>query len=281
MATSRRRPPPRRQGASKPKGGIVPIALGAVAVIAIYVFFQDDGGSGGGSSSSNQALRDIPAPSLASYASWGAAAQDDDSDAAPVLEASLLRTNYYVVYDGSGSMGESRCSGDLTKEQAAKQALEAFAAAVPADANLGLLAFDSAGVTERVPLGIDNREDFNAALQRVRSDSETPLGQAIGLAYQRLLDQAQRQLGYGEYNLVVVTDGEASDINTMNTNVRNILSGTPITIHTIGFCIDESHALNLPEHTFYRSAMAPEELLTGLEAVLAESPDFQVTDFES
>ncbi|MGF1623361.1 MAG: hypothetical protein ACFCVH_00645, partial [Alphaproteobacteria bacterium] len=81
--------------------------------------------------------------------------------------------------------------------------------------------------------------------------------------------------------IVVVTDGYAEDPEAMTDQVHALLSGTPVTIHTIGFCISENHALNLPGLVYYRSAMDPGELLLGLESVLAESPDFQVTDFDS
>jgi Ca-activated chloride channel homolog len=174
------------------------------------------------------------------------------------------------VLDGSGSMADSQCSGNLSKIVAAKQAIAAFATKIKPEDNLGLCAFDSRGVTERSPLSL-NRAAFNKALQEVRSDSNTPLGTAVKLGYSRLQQQAQRQLGYGEYYLVVVTDGEADKGNDPGPVVNQIVSQSPVVISTIGFCIGQGHSLNRPGLTLYHDATNLEQLNQGLESVLAES----------
>ena len=58
-----------------------------------------------------------------------------------------------------------------------------------------------------------------------------------------------------------------------------LLAESPVVIHTIGFCIGEKHSLNQPGRIDYRAADDPVALARGLSAVLAESPDFTVTDF--
>ena len=192
------------------------------------------------------------------------------SDAPKDLDPLLTRRNFLIVLDGSGSMRDVQCSGDLSKIKAAKQAIAAFATKLSPDDNLGLCAFDSQGVTERSPLSL-NRAAFNQALQAVRSDSNTPLGTAVGLGYSRLRAQAQRQLGYGEYYLIVVTDGEADRGNDPRGIVNQIVSESPVVISTIGFCIGEGHSLNRPGLTMYHDATNLKELNQGLESVLAES----------
>src|SRR5208337_2700718 len=97
------------------------------------------------------------------------------SDMAKEVDPLLTRRNFLIVLDGSGSMADSQCSGNLSKIVAAKQAIAAFATKLKPEDNLGLCAFDSRGVTERAPLSL-NRAAFNQALQEVRSDSNTPLG---------------------------------------------------------------------------------------------------------
>jgi Ca-activated chloride channel family protein len=192
------------------------------------------------------------------------------SDTTTDVDSLLTRRNLLIVLDGSGSMADSHCSGNLSKIVAAKQAIAAFATKIKPEDNLGLCAFDSQGVTERAPLSL-NRAAFNQALQQVRSDSNTPLGTAVTLGYSLLQKQARRQLGYGEYYLVVVTDGEADHGNDPRNIVNKIVSESPVVISTIGFCIGQGHSLNRPGLTLYHDATSLEELNQGLESVLAES----------
>jgi Ca-activated chloride channel homolog len=191
----------------------------------------------------------------------------------------LTARNFYVVLDGSGSMSERACMGDGRKMDQAKAALEAFSKAVPRNSNLGLLVFDSRGVQERVPLGLDNRQDFMRQVGITAPSGGTPLRDAIGLARQRLEDQARRQLGYGEYNLIVVTDGEASAGQDPRLVVNDMLARSPIVVHTIGFCISANHSLNQAGRTVYKAANDRASLERGLEAALAEAPAFTADKF--
>lgn len=197
------------------------------------------------------------------------------------LAQDLSMRNYYVILDGSGSMADQGCSGSLSKMDAAKEALAKFASVVPAKAQLGLLAFDGRGVSERVPLGLDNRERFAEEVRKVASGGQTPLKTAISQGVAKLEEAARRQLGYGEYNLVVVTDGEAVPGSEDPTEVVNdVLGRSPVAIHTIGFCIGTNHSLNQPGRTLYKAAQNPEELKSGLGEVLAESEKFDVSGFK-
>lgn len=209
---------------------------------------------------------------------WPAAAQAK-TDGAPV-SGDLFARNYYVVLDASGSMTERGCSGDLTKIDAARNALAAFAESLPADANLGLQVFDARGVREQIPLAPRNRDRFKAVLASVRAGGGTPLQGAIAQAYAKLEAQGSRQLGYGEYHLVVVTDGEASDGHDPTAVVKVILDRSPVVLHTIGFCIGTKHSLNQPGRTIYRAADDPTQLRQHLSDVLAEAPRFDVTGFK-
>ncbi len=195
------------------------------------------------------------------------------------ISRDLFARNYYVVLDASGSMDGRACSGDLTKIAAARNALAAFADSLPADANLGLQVFDRSGVREWLPLGTGNRDKFRAALGRASASGGTPLRDAVALAYDRLQAQGARQLGYGEYHLVVVTDGEANPGQDPTAAVNQLLAQSPVVLHTIGFCIGTEHSLNQPGRTLYRAADNPEQLRAGLGAVLAEAPSFAVLEF--
>jgi Ca-activated chloride channel family protein len=207
---------------------------------------------------------------------WPPAASDDSVQ---VPAPDLFGVNYYVVLDGSGSMNESKCSEGKRKIEVARTALSAFARSVPAQANLGLAVFDRRGLSERLPLGRNNRNGFSRAIEEVQVSADTPLKRAVELAYSRLLDQGRRQLGYGEYHLVIVTDGLASPSQKPTSAVNRILAESPVVFHTVGFCIDERHSLNQPGRTYYRSANNPQALQQGLETVLAEAPNFAVSQF--
>jgi hypothetical protein len=189
------------------------------------------------------------------------------------VSKNLTARNYYVVLDGSGSMGERACRGAGNKIEQARSALDAFARAVPKNANLGLLVFQGR-VGERVPLDVGNRDHFVREVLATSPSGGTPLSTAIALARSKLEEQARRQLGYGEYHLVVVTDGEASPGYDPRSVVYEMLAGTPIVLHTIGFCISTRHSLNQPGRTIYRAANDVQELKRGLEEVLAEAPSF-------
>ena len=189
-----------------------------------------------------------------------------------------LAANYYLVFDGSGSMAAQDCGDGQRKIDVAKDAIRQFAEQVPADANLGLYVFDRKGESERVALGADNRARFQEAVAGVSAGNNTPLKASAQFAYRQLTKQAERQRGYGEYHLVVVTDGVSTDGDPMPV-VRDILKQSPVLVETIGFCINERHSLNQPGLTSYRSANDPESLRQGLAAVLAEAPDFTADQF--
>lgn len=203
------------------------------------------------------------------------------SEQAVEVDPNPLRKNFYVIFDGSGSMNDQQCYGSGSKINVAKYALASFASLVPEDANLGLAIFAQNGIAERVPLGTGNREAFTVAVNSVAASGGTPLHSAIQKGYDKLTEQAVKQLGYGEYTLVVMTDGLASKGEDPTGIVHSIIGLTPIEIHTIGFCIGENHSLNMEGRTIYKAANNQADLERGLEDVLAESETFDVSDFSN
>jgi Ca-activated chloride channel homolog len=202
------------------------------------------------------------------------------SAAAPTAldPASAFRRNYYVVFDASGSMMETRCSDPENKITVAKRALVEFAAKLPPDANFGLSVFDSAGIRELLPIGPIVGDAVVRAIAPIRASGSTPLVGAMRRAAAALTEQGRRQSGYGEFHLVVVTDGESTDGNP-KVVVDEVLAASPIVLHTVGFCIGTSHSLNQPGKVVYRPADNPEALARGLADVLAESPAFAAGTF--
>lgn len=185
----------------------------------------------------------------------------------------LLSKNYMIVFDASGSM-------DGNKVIEAKNAVQAFSKEVPKDANLGLVVFDNSGINLVVPLGSNNRPNFFQKVSQISAGGGTPLSSAITTAFKEVEKQASRQLGYGDYNIVVVTDGDANVGEDPGQIVDFIINNTPVLIHTIGFQIGQGHSLNQPGRVIYKTAQNAKELITGLQAVLAESQDFDVKGFQ-
>jgi hypothetical protein len=196
-------------------------------------------------------------------------------------EASLAR-NFYFILDGSGSMARKpgrACRGDQRFENrlaGAQWAVREFLTKVPEDVHIGLYLFDTRGQREVVPLGGGNRARFLEAVDGIWAGGGTPLAEAIRYGTDRLVEQYKRQLGYGEYRLVVVTDGQADEIPIAATYAGRF--GMPI--YAIGLCIEEDHPLRRYAVS-YRAADDFSDLARGLEETLAELPSFDVTDFDA
>lgn len=236
----------------------------------------------GGDTTSSQVNSNAPQPhTIASVkdAVWPEGKPQDAS----MMDANPARENIIVVLDMSGSMAKNNCSGRFpSKSLAAKSAMRNWIHSVDDEANLGLVIFDSRGPNVHVPLGMDNRDKFAKAVNAARPAGGTPLKTSISLASNALEQRAVYQQGYGKYQILVVTDGEHNPGEDPGSALKVIFDNpaNPIEITTIGFCIENS-ALNQPGLTRYQSAKNPEELIKGLESVLAESEDFQpIQEFE-
>ena len=200
------------------------------------------------------------------------------------VASNLTAANYMIVYDGSGSMRDAACGGSKNSKHAeGLDATKTFVTAIPDTANVGLYVFDNRGKGIKVPLGTGNKQKVIAALDNVRTGDGTPLGTATITSYKALTAQAQSQLGYGRYSLVIVTDGAASphsEANFLPKAINYVTSKSPIEIHTIGFCLGTQHVLNQPGKTFYASAQSKADLLAGLKGVLAEAENVSSADFK-
>ncbi|MBC8394951.1 MAG: VWA domain-containing protein [Deltaproteobacteria bacterium] len=194
------------------------------------------------------------------------------------LADNFTARNYILIFDGSGSMRDSKCSGGRQKIEVAKEAVVEWSKTVPGDANLGLISFHGGGWSH-LPLSTGQRQDFIRTVQGIAPGGGTPLSRAFGFTYEVFTKQAQRQLGYGEYTLVVVTDGIANSADLLSKYVNFILARTPISIYSIGFCIGPKHSLNQPGRTTYKAADNPAQLRESLREVLAESETFDISEF--
>lgn len=188
----------------------------------------------------------------------------------PGAKISLTR-NFYFVFDDSGSMSANY--GNSTRIQSAKTAAETFAKNAPIDANLGLCYLN---LGETVALGPNTRNAFIKSVREATTRGGTPLGQWIRHGVERLVHQRKMQLGYGEFRLVVVTDGEADSSSDMEDAVR-YAARMKIPIYTIGVATGR-HSLADSSLSF-TEAKNPEQLKTALLETLAEANSFDSTDF--
>jgi hypothetical protein len=205
----------------------------------------------------------------------------------PGAEISLAR-NIYVVFDGSGSMWncppdrdyDGKCTRKII---GAKWAIKEMIKKLPDDVNLGLYVFDEYGNSERVPLGPNNRAQFLAAVDHIRANNGTPLGGAVASGVQALDNQFGKQLGYGEYRLVVVTDGlpdSMADLQDALNFMQSPKSAAPVALYTIGFGIsDPNHPLR-KYSVIYTAADTETQVKDALTKATSELDSFDSTDFK-
>lgn len=228
-------------------------------------------------SSSGSSSNTTEASTVKANVVWPGVAPEDMNVA---IDSNLTRSNFMVVYDGSGSMDYASCGSSSPNRHAdGVIALKEFVKAVPDDANLGLFVFDGKGMAVRVPLAVGNRDRFLDEIDRIDIGQGTPLRSAIKTAYFELKTQAYHQLGYGRYSLVIVTDGEANTGEDPTRIVNDIIDETPVEVHTVGLCFSGKHSLNQPGRTFYTDAQNPAQLIEGLKSVLAETSVDDAAEF--
>lgn len=193
-------------------------------------------------------------------------------------EVSLTR-NFYFIFDGSSSMND-KCKGASdrfrNKIEGARWAVQEFMRKVPDDVNLGLYIFDRKGRREAVRLGPSTRQTFLDAIGGVDAWYGTPLAESMRFGVDRLVEQYGKQLGYGEFRLIVVTDGLADGL----AEAAQYATRKGIPIYAIGLCIDADHPLRRYALS-YREANSYEDLAKGLEETLSETEAFDSSAFEA
>ena len=176
--------------------------------------------------------------------------------------ADVLKENYMVVMDDSGSM-----SGRRINE--ARQALLTLSETLPAEHNLGVVFLNDPSV---VPLSSGSRAAFQLGVKRVNAYGGTPLSAATVKAFRAITEQASKQGGYGAYHLIIVTDGNSTDGSPLSL-VRSIVENSSVQVHVIGFHLRD-HVLNDPAFIDYQTASNSTELARAFESVTAETDEF-------
>ena len=186
----------------------------------------------------------------------------------------IHKDNIVVILDASGSMQDT-FSGDRTKSkmEAAKAALQEVLAKVPDDTRIGLLVFSGANIRNEwvYPLGPKDTQKLIAAIDLPQPGGGTPLGKYIRIGANRLLGQREKQYNYGNYRLLIVTDGEATDAAKVKHYTPEILN-RQIRVDVIGVDMKTDHMLAKVVDS-YRKADNPGELVAAVSQILAETGD--------
>ncbi len=191
-----------------------------------------------------------------------------------IAENGVHTDNIVVILDASGSM-KDKFRGDQTKSKmdAAKQALQEVLAKIPEGTNIGVLVFSGRNVPNEwvYPLGPKDTNRLIEAINIPQPEGGTPLGRYIRIGANRLLEQREKQYNYGNYRLLIVTDGEASDSEKVAKYTPEILN-RQIRVDVIGVDMKTDHQL-AQEADSYRKADNPGELVAAVSQILAEAGD--------
>jgi len=187
--------------------------------------------------------------------------------------------NFYFAFDMSGSMDE-KCSGKR-KIDGAKEAVTRFMRNVPDDVNIGLMLFGTRsgdGYAESLPIGSGNKDEFLKIIESLQPSGETPLGEALLASIDKITEQYKKQLGYGTYRIIIITDGEETGID-LKQPCNYLAQHGFIGLYSIGLCMERSHTLKKYSLS-YRDANNYEELEQALVEATAESDVFDATLFD-
>jgi hypothetical protein len=182
-----------------------------------------------------------------------------------------------VVLDASGSMDEMvtmKTGEKLEKMKVAKLALARTLLSLPEDTQVGILVFSASNLSAQdewvYPIGKINKVRLAEAIQKPTPGGGTPLGEYIKKGADALLEQRDKNRGYGTYTQVVVTDGVATDGSLVEQNVPLVMA-RGIRLNVIGLAVAPDNFL-ANRVSSYQSADDLETLTTAVKRAVAEVP---------
>ena len=176
--------------------------------------------------------------------------------------------NVVVLLDASGSMNSKMKGTGITRIQSAKTAIKEVMKTIPQSTQVGLLVFNDRSGGWAYPLGPRDDAKLFSAVDKLSAGGDTPLGEYMKKASDRLLEARKAQYGYGSYRLLVVTDGEATTPSLVDSYTPDIVS-RGIVIDAIGVDMAGDHTLATKVHS-YRRANDPAGLRKAIQEVFAE-----------
>jgi hypothetical protein len=194
-------------------------------------------------------------------------------DAATLINAQQQDTQtgkvVVIVLDDSGSMNKSM-AGSEPKMVVAKRAINRVIETLPPNTQLGILLMNGASSANGwlVPLGPLDASEASRRVSALAADGGTPLGASMKRGLDELL-KLRDERPYGDYRLLVVTDGEATDADVLKRNLPLIVS-RGIVLDVIGVDMKADHSLARRSHS-YRRANDAQSFEKALKEVFAES----------
>ena len=189
----------------------------------------------------------------------------------PWVSTASASDSVVIVLDDSGSMNE-RMSGGVRRIEAAKKAIEIVLKQFPADTKLGLLLLNGDRSKQHwaIPLELLSVPQATRKVESVIADGGTPLGDRVREGADALLQLREKQI-YGNYRLLIVTDGEANDAKLLALYLPDVLSRGLI-VDAIGVDMKQNHSLATRVHS-YRRADDGAALSKAIQEVFAEKVD--------
>lgn len=194
-------------------------------------------------------------------------------------EQSAVSPVVVIVLDDSGSMRDKMRTdqGKEPRMKVAQRALKKLVEQLPDNTQLGLLLMNGAQNEGGwlVPLAPLDKTKTISLIDKVRADGGTPLGQSMKTAMEQLI-AARSNKPIGDYRLIVVTDGEATDSHVLNQYLPEIVA-RGIVVDAIGVDMNNDHTLASKSHT-YRRANDAASFESALVEIFAESSQSQMGD---
>jgi len=131
---------------------------------------------------------------------------------------------------------------------------------------------------EALTIGSGNKEEFLNIINSLQPGGKTPLGEALLASVDKIIEQYKKQLGYGTYRIIIITDGEQTGID-LNQPCFYLAQHGFIGLYSIGLCMKSSHTLKNFSLS-YRDANNYEELEQALVEATAESDVFDANLFD-
>lgn len=246
------------------KAGTLIIYLSVLALLVNSCLQSTPGG--GQAEQSEQEARESESPQMTILF--------DESDG-----VASTTSNFYFVFDMSGSMDE-KCSGKR-KIDGAKEAVTRFMKNIPDDVNIGLMLLGTRSgddYAEALPIASGNKEEFLRIINTLHPSGGTPLGEALSASVDKIVEQYKKQLGYGTYRIIIITDGKQTGID-LKQPCNYLARHGFIGLYSIGLCMKSSHTLKKYSLS-YRDANNYEELEQALVEATAESDVFDANLFD-
>lgn len=186
--------------------------------------------------------------------------------------------NVVVVVDASGSMARAMTGTNIDKMSIARDALKTVLNKVNDNTKIGIIAFGRVNREWVYPIDKKDTGKLNSAIDGIQASGGTPLGEYIKKGADALLQQREKQHGYGSYRLLIVTDGEASDSRKVEKYVPDVIS-RGIIVDVIGVDMANDHELAKVAHS-YRRGNNPAELTKAIQATFAEVSTGNAADMD-